>query len=775
MKNSRNTLTILFFLFSLASMAQVGIGTTTPAATLDIPAANLSGTTVDGLLIPRVSRLRAQTMAGQPTSTVLYVNDIASGTATGTTVNVNAVGFYFFDGAVWQKLGSGAANAWNVTGNSGLSGTTNFLGTTDAVDLAFRRNNAASGKIGATSTAFGVNALSAGVATNNAAFGTNALALSTGTDNVAFGNGALPLVVGGIQNTAVGNAALATNTGSANTAVGNQALNLNAATNNNTAVGFQALRANTANNNTGIGFQALSANTGGVQNTSVGFQSSVVIQNGSRNTSMGYIALGGNIAGNENTAVGNYALGRTTGSGNTAMGHEAEFGSGLAFNNTTAIGWHALFGNSGSGNTAVGYNALQGNGTSIGNTAVGSGALNNETGANNTALGTSAGFENQTGTNNTYVGFEAGRYNTFAAGNNVFMGYQSGLFATGSFNVALGSNTLKANAATANNVAIGYNALTANTGTGNVAIGYSAGSTETGSNKLYIENSSGDQSNALIYGDFSTNIARVNGTLQINNPANVNGYALPNVRGTNGQILQTNGAGATSWVTPATVTETDPQVSSTTTDYVPRWNGTTLVDGVIRDDATNVGIGGPPTAGNRLDVTGNTKTTNFQMTSGATNGYILQGDATGNGSWVANPATTLSLVRVNLSANQALGTGGWQIINFNTEVFDTGNEFNPATNRFTATKAGFYRIEASFHTNTQNNNNLYSIGITVNGTLYQLSSYDHQGFGNVERSTSCIVQLAAGGYVEVFAENFASGVNVDSYNGKTTFEIQQIR
>ena len=774
MKNSRNKLALLFFLFSMVSMAQVGIGTPAPAATLDVTAANLTGTTVDGLLIPRVSRLRAQTMTGTPTSTVLYVNDISTGTATGTTINVTAVGFYFFNGTVWERLGSGATAGWLTTGNSGLSGTTNFLGTTDGVDLAFRRNNSAAGKIGATSTSFGVNALSAGVATNNVAMGTNALAASTGADNVAVGNGALTANTTTIQNTAVGNAALALNTGSANT-----------------AVGFQALNRNTASNNTGLGFQALATATTAVNNTAVGFQAGALLTS-SRNTTVGFQALGA-AAGNENTAIGNLALGRTTGSGNTAIGHEAEFGSGTAFNNTTAIGWHALFNNSGSGNTAVGYNALQGNGTAIGNTAVGLSALRIATGANNTALGTLAGDEIQTGTNNTYIGFEAGRYNTFAANNNTFLGYQSGHFSQGSFNVALGSNTLKGNGATSNNVAVGYNALNAgltatnNTalgygalsgnaaGTANVAVGYNAGAAETGSNKLYIENSNANSSNALIYGEFDTNIARVNGTLQINNPANPNGYALPNVRGTNGQVLQTNGAGATSWTTPAAVVETDPQVSSATTNAVPRWNGTTLVDGVMSDDATNVGIGAAPTAGNRLDVNGNTRTTNFQMTSGASADYILQSDAVGNGTWVQNPLNNLSMVRANLSANQTLTAGGWQIVNFNNEAFDTANEFNPATNRFTATKAGFYRIDAAFHTNDQSNGNLYSIGISVNGTFEQLTSSDHHGVGIVERSVTCLVQLAVGDFVEVFAENFVSGVDLDGYSGKTVLEIQQVR
>lgn len=681
---------MLILLFSAAGISQVGIGTTAPAATLDVTATNLTGNTVDGVLIPRVSRLRAQSMIGTPTSTMIYVNDISNGTATGTTVNVTAVGFYFFNGTVWERLGAGATNAWAVTGNSGLSGTANFLGTTDNIDLGFRRNNTPAGKIGATSTAFGVNSLNAGVATNNAAFGTNALAASTGVDNVAIGNGVLSTVTTGVQNTGVGNAALAVNTGSASTAIGYQALTANTSGNNGTAVGFQALAKNTtASNNTGIGFQALTNNTVGTQNTALGFQAATLFSTGSRNTSVGYQALAGNIVGNENTALGNFALGRNTGSGNTAIGHEAMFGSALAFNNSTAIGWHALFNNSASNNTAIGFNALQANTSATGNTAIGSNSLNDNTGSNNTAVGFGAGFEHGSGANNTYIGFEAGRYNTAAANNNAFLGYQAGHFSTGSFNTAIGSNTLKANAATANNVAIGYNALTANTGTGNVAVGYSAGSAEAGSNKLYIENSAADANNALVYGEFDTNVVRVNGTLQISNPAMPNGYALPNVRGTNGQVLQTDGAGGTSWV--------------------------------------------------------------------------------------SSPASTLSLSRANLSANQALTAAGWQKINFNAEVFDTGNEFAPANGRFTATKAGYYRINASFHTNTQSNNNLYSIGIQVNGAFYQISSFDHHGVGNVERSVSCMVQLAVGGYVEIFAENFASGVTIDSYSGKTAFEVQQIR
>jgi hypothetical protein len=56
-----------------------------------------------------------------------------------------------------------------------------------------------------------------------------------------------------------------------------------------------------------------------------------------------------------------------------------------------------------------------------------------------------------------------------------------------------------------------------------------------------------------------------------------------------------------------------------------------------------------------------------------------------------------------------------------------------------------------------------------------MTSSDHYGIGSVERSVTCLVQLAVGDYVEVFAETFITGVIVDNYSGKTIFEVQQVR
>jgi hypothetical protein len=103
--------------------AQVGINTSTPSSTLDITAKNSTGTSknVDGLLVPRVDRERAQSMSSIPTSTLIYVNSINKGTQTGNAVNVDAVGYYYFDGNVWVKLnaGSGSGTSVNIYNSDG--------------------------------------------------------------------------------------------------------------------------------------------------------------------------------------------------------------------------------------------------------------------------------------------------------------------------------------------------------------------------------------------------------------------------------------------------------------------------------------------------------------------------------------------------------------------------------------------------------------------------------------------------------------------------------
>jgi hypothetical protein len=117
----------------------VGINSTGAApdnsAMLDIVATN------KGLLIPRVS-LSSTTdnvTVPTPTTSLLIYNTNASIT------NGNGEGYYYNSGTPtapnWVKLVTSNAKPWETAGNAGTIASTNFLGTTDAVDLVLRTDN----------------------------------------------------------------------------------------------------------------------------------------------------------------------------------------------------------------------------------------------------------------------------------------------------------------------------------------------------------------------------------------------------------------------------------------------------------------------------------------------------------------------------------------------------------------------------------------------------------------------------------------------------------
>ncbi|WP_449399209.1 hypothetical protein [Chryseobacterium wanjuense] len=108
-------------LISTLAFSQVGVNTDNPTVTFDIAAKNATGTStnVDGLLVPKVSRERAQSMSNVPTSTLIYVNSIANGSQTGTALNIDAVGYYYFDGQQWLKLNVDASKIENIYNTNG--------------------------------------------------------------------------------------------------------------------------------------------------------------------------------------------------------------------------------------------------------------------------------------------------------------------------------------------------------------------------------------------------------------------------------------------------------------------------------------------------------------------------------------------------------------------------------------------------------------------------------------------------------------------------------
>ncbi len=74
-----------------------------------------------------------------------------------------------------------------------------------------------------------------------------------------------------------------------------------------------------------------------------------------------------------------------------------------------------------------------------------------------------------------------------------------------------------------------------------------------------------------------------------------------------GKVLTSDANGAASWAS-VTSLETDPKVGTLAANKVPKWNGTSLQDGIITDNGANVGIG-TTTPGSKLSVAGNTDVT----------------------------------------------------------------------------------------------------------------------------------------------------------------------
>ncbi len=194
MKIHKLLLLLLPLLVALSPIwAQTKIGgnlsSTNPGAALEIGSVN------QGLLMARVS-LTTTTMwaplIGTAAAGMMVFNTNTTLTAGSSAYPVlsGGVGIYFWDGIGWIGVSTDAISPfWKITGNAGTTAGTNFLGTTDNINLVFKRNSVQAGLLDASNTAFGVGALSAvTTGANNTALGVNALSTNTiGGNNIAVG------------------------------------------------------------------------------------------------------------------------------------------------------------------------------------------------------------------------------------------------------------------------------------------------------------------------------------------------------------------------------------------------------------------------------------------------------------------------------------------------------------------------------------------------------------------------------------------------------------
>jgi len=222
--------------------------------------------------------------------------------------DVNAATSYNLGGLPFAFGSFAGQNAFfGFAGNSKMTGTRNTASGWDAL---------LHNTTGSTDTASGYQALlSNTTGNNNTASGSSALqANTTGGNNIGIGSAALLSNTTGNNNTASGSSALQANsTGSQNTATGQVALQANTTGSLNTASGAQALYFNTTGSqNTANGFNALIANTTGSFNAALGFYAGQTVDNsnvtGSTDTAVGAGAAFGTGSISNATAVGANAV-----------------------------------------------------------------------------------------------------------------------------------------------------------------------------------------------------------------------------------------------------------------------------------------------------------------------------------------------------------------------------------------------------------------------------------------------------------------------------------
>jgi len=111
----------------------------------------------------------------------------------------------------------------------------------------------------------------------------------------------------------------------------------------NSYLGFAGNQTGTGGDNVGVGQIALLNNTTGIDNTAGGVAALKLNTSGSDNSAVGLFALSANTSGGFNTAIGSNALvANTTGSNNTAVGaHAGPDSAHLNLTNATAIGANA--------------------------------------------------------------------------------------------------------------------------------------------------------------------------------------------------------------------------------------------------------------------------------------------------------------------------------------------------------------------------------------------------------------------------------------------------
>jgi hypothetical protein len=155
-----------------------------------------------------------------------------------------------------------------------------------------------------------------------------------------------------------------------------------------------------------------------------------------------------------------------------------------------------------------------------------------------------------------------------------------------------------------------------------------------------------------------------------------------------------------------------------------------------------------------------------------TNGQTLIADSTASTGLKYSPVVAFSVYR---NGTQSVTGSTDTKIQFNTETFDTNNNFDSTTNyRFTPTVAGYYQVSIRARFSSVSGAQICNVLIFKNGSNYTAGSQQTaDDFGQSDRMVSVLVYMNGssdylegyGVHTDTSARNIASGSTVTWFTG----------
>jgi hypothetical protein len=138
-----------------------------------------------------------------------------------------------------------------------------------------------------------------------------------------------------------------------------------------------------------------------------------------------------------------------------------------------------------------------------------------------------------------------------------------------------------------------------------------------------------------------------------------------------------------------------------------------------------------------------------------------------------SPTVVITASAYKSASNQSVNTDSTTEIVLDVENFDTGSNF--ASNRFTATVAGYYQVHGSLTVQAPEDQKYYITILAKNTNRFAQETVTASGTSDICSSVSSIVYLGVGDYVNMYLYHNSTGaINVLKGAYLTQFSVAKI-